>query len=293
MLNEPDARGDGPRSSRPATPVRLGPVRTGAVRTGAVRLGDPAHRRPRGVGATAALAAAIVGGIGLIVSLTGLVVQMLPRHFTAAQQRQIMAWEVSKRWRSRPAGEIFPASVPYQVPAATLADLTGVSLEAARVGIARQSTCADGTDAAAARPLTAGGCQALLRATYTDESATYVITVGVAVLPSAARAAAAQAAITRAGGGPLGPGVHAVAFGGTPAGSFGDAQRQISRSFAAGPYIVLYTAGYADGRPRVPIGNDQYAESEMNSAAQGVAQEVASTLATPPAPPSCPGAPGC
>ena len=287
MLNEPDAWGDGPGSSRHGTTVRPGPPGPPGPAT------RPARRRSRGAGTTVALAAAIVGGIGLIVSLTGLVIQILPRHFSAAQQRQIMAWEVSKRWRSLPAGEIFPASVRYQVPAATLADLTGVSLQAARVGIARQSSCADGTDAATARPLTAGGCQALLRATYTDESATYVMTVGVAVLPSDAQAAAAQAAITRAGGGPLGAGVHAVAFGGTPAGSFGDAQRQITRSFAAGPYVILYTAGYADGRPRVPIGNDQYAQSEMTSAAQGVAQEVAGTLATPPAPPSCPGAPGC
>jgi len=281
VLNEPDAWGDGPRSSRPAAAVRPAGRRRPA-------------RKPRGVGTTAALAAAIFGGIGLVVSLTGLAIQLLPRHFSAAQQRQIMAWEVSKRWRSLPAGDIFPASVRYGLSAAALSDLTGVSLQAARVGIAPQAACADGTDLAAARVLAAGGCQALLRATYTDESATYVVTVGVAVLPSDARAAAAQAAITRAAGGsPLGSGVHAVAFAGTLAGSFGDGQRQISQSFTAGPYLILYTAGYADGRPRVPIGNDPYAQSEMTSAARGVAQAVAGILATPPAPPSCPGSPGC
>ena len=240
------------------------------------------------------LIAAILGAVGLVVSLTGLAIQLLPRHFSAAQQRQIMAWEVSKRWRSLPAGAIFPASVRYQLPAATIADLTSVGLQAARVGIAPQSTCADGTDAAAARLLDAGGCQALLRATYIDESATYVMTVGVAVLPGAAQASAAQAGIARAGaGGALDPGVHAMAFGGTPAGSFGDGQRQISRSLAAGPYVIMYTAGYVDGRPRVSIGDDPYAESEMISAAQGVAQAVAGTLAPPPPPPSCPGSPGC
>ncbi len=276
MPNEPDAWGNELHSLRHSRAVR------------------PARRRPRGAGTTAALAAAIFGGAGLIVSLAGLAVQLLPRHFSAAQQRQIMAWQVSERWRSLPAGDIFPASVPYQLPAATLAGLTGVNLEAARVGIARQSSCADGADAAVARLLAAGGCQALLRASYTDESATYVMTVGVAVLSSAEQASAAQAAITRAGdGGALAPGVHAVAFGGTPAGLFGDAQRQISRSLAAGPYVILCTAGYADGRPRVAIAHDRYAESEMTSAAQGVAQAVASTLATPPPLPSCPGAPGC
>jgi len=286
--NEPDAWSDELRSLRHSSAAR--PGRPAAPAAPAPR----SRRRPGGVGTTAALAAAIFGGVGLIVSLAGLAVQLLPRHFSAAQQRQIMAWEVGKQWRSRSAGDIFPASVRYQLPAATLADLTGVNLEAARVGIARQSGCADGTDAAAARLLDAGGCQALLRASYTDESATYVMTVGVAVLGSAAQAATAQAAITRAGdGGALDPGVHAVAFGGTPAGTFGDAQRQVARSLAAGPYVILYTAGYADGRPRVPIGEDTYAESEMTSAARGVAQAVAATLATPPPAPSCPGAPGC
>ena len=282
MPNEPDAWGEGPRSSLLCHPARPGrPVL-------------PPRRRSRGAGTTAALTAAIFGAVGLIVSLTGLAVQLLPRHLSAAEQRQIMAWEVSKRWRSLPAGDIFPASVRYQLPAATLADLRGVNLQAARVGIAGQSFCADATDAAAARLLDAGGCQALLRATYTDESATYVMTVGVAVLPGAAQASAAQPAMARAGAGSaLDPGVHAMAFGGTPAGLFGDAQRQISRSLAAGPYVIMYTAGYVDGRPRVSIGDDQYAESEMVSAARGVAQAVASTLATPPPPPSCPGSPGC
>jgi hypothetical protein len=280
--NEPDAWGEGPRSSPYATAVRPGrPVR-------------PPRRRSRGAGTTAALAAAIAGAVALIVSLTGLAVQLLPRHLSAAEQRQIMAWQVSNRWRSLPAGDIFPASVRYRLPAAALAGLSGVNLQAVRAGIAGQSSCAAGADAAAARLLDAAGCQALLRATYTDESATYVMTVGVAVLPGAARASAAQSAMARAGAGSaLDPGVRAVAFGGTTAGLFGDAQRQISRSFAAGPYVIMYTAGYADGRPRVSIKDDQYAETEMVSAARGVAQVVAAALATPPPPPSCPGSPGC
>ncbi len=205
------------------------------ARTGASRRrppGTPGQQAPppRRAGTTAAFAAAIFGGIGLVVSLAGLAVQLLPRHFSAAQQRQIMAWEVGKRWRSLAAGDIFAPSVRYQLPASAVADLTGVDLEAARVGIAPQSSCAAGTDAAAAGVLDARGCQALLRATYTDESATYVLTVGVAVLPSAAQASAAQAAIAAGASGYLDAGVHAVPFAGTPAGSFGDAQRQISRS---------------------------------------------------------------
>jgi hypothetical protein len=252
--------------------------------------GRPPHRR--GFGATAALVAAIFGGIGLVVSLTGLAIQMLPRHFGATQQRQILAWEVSKRWRTLPAGEIFPATVRYPLSNSVLDDLTNVNLQAARVGIAPEATCAAGTDEAAARVLDAQGCQALLRASYTDESATYVVTVGVAVLGTVARATAAAAALNKATAAPQ-PGVDAASFAGTTAGSFGNEERQLTKSEAAGPYVIMYAAGYADGRPRVPIGNDTYAQGEMAAAAQGVQQSVASTLGAPPPAPHCPGTPGC
>jgi hypothetical protein len=238
------------------------------------------------------MVAAIFGGIGLVVSLTGLAIQLLPRHFSAAQQRQILTWEVSRRWRTLPAGEIFPATVHYQLSASALEDLTPMPLQASRVGIAPQAACAAVTDAAAARVLDADGCQALLRATYTDESATYVVTVGVAVFGSAAQATAASAAINQATASPQ-PGVDAASFAGTPAGSFGNGQRQLTRTQAAGSYVVMYAAGYADGRPRVSIGNDSYAQGEMTAAASGVAQNVATTLGSPPPAPHCPGTPGC
>jgi hypothetical protein len=273
VATESGAWSDGPRRSR----------HIGATR-----------RQVRGLGSTAALIAAIFGGIGLIVSLTGLVLQVLPRSFSATQQRQITAWEVGKRWRTLPAGDIFPSTVHYQLSASSLDDVTGVSLEAARVGIAPQATCAEGTDPAAGRILGQDGCQALLRATYTDESATYVVTVGVAVLPSAARASAASAALARAdASSDSGPGVRAAPFRGTPSGQFGDGQRQLTRALPAGPYLIMYTAGYADGRPRVSIGEDSYAEGEMTSAAQGAAEAVAGTLGSPPPAPHCPGTPGC
>jgi hypothetical protein len=254
----------------------------------------PSRHRARGTGTTAALVAAILGGIGLVVSLAGLAIQVLPRQFSAAQQRQIMAWEVSERWRTLPAGDIFPASVHYQLPASVVDDIIGVSLEAPRVGIASQSACADGTDPAAARALDRHGCQALLRATYTDESATYVMTVGVAVMTSAAQASAAQTALAQSGGNTQPrPGVRTMALNGTPASQFGAAQRQLSGSFSAGPYMIMYTAGYADGRPRLPMSDDPYAQNEMTSAVLGVAQAVAARLAAPPPMPHCPGMPEC
>jgi hypothetical protein len=289
---EPDAWRDEPRSTRhPGAFGSPSPDRPGRSPRGAAQ---PSQRR--GFGTTAALVAAIFGGIGLVVSVTGLAIQLLPRHFSAAQQRQITAWEVSKRWRTLPAGDIFPASVHYNLSALDLSDVSDVSLQAARVGIAPQTSCDAAADPAAARVLDAHGCQAVLRATYTDESATYVITVGVAVLGNAGQASAAAATLNQASKKdtvPAPPGLESAAFAGTPAGSFGNGERQVTASKAAGPYVIMYAAGYADGRPQVNIREDEYAKGEMTTAAQAVQGSVASTLATPPPTPHCPGTPGC
>ena len=248
----------------------------------------------------AALAALVLGVAGFAAAMTGTAVRLLPRQFTAGQQRQIMAWEVSGRWRTLTAGQIFPASVGYQLSATVLEDTTPLGLRALRVAIAPQANCAAGvTSTAAAQVLRRSGCEAVLRATYTDATKTYVMTVGVAVLPSTAAAEAADAGLSRPrlaaahddGQSQLAAGVLAARFRGD-AGRY-DFSRQISASFTAGPYVIMYAAGYADNRPRVQVSDDSYADAEMTSMARGVANEVAATLGTPPARPHCPGAPGC
>jgi len=83
-----------------------------------------------------------------------------------------------------------------------------------------------------------------------------------------------------------------VRFGG-PGAAMYDYSRQISASFTAGPYLVMYAAGYSDSRPRVPVNRDLYSAAEMTSMAAGVARSVADTLVASPAPPHCPGGPGC
>jgi hypothetical protein len=251
----------------------------------------------------AAVIALLLGVAGLAVSLTGVAIQMLPRHFTAEQQRQIEAWEVMRRWQQVPAGRIFPASVSYQLSAKTLQDVTPLQLNALRVSIAPpQSDCAKAvTSAAAGAVLRKSGCQAVLRATYVDATRSFVMTVGVAVLPDAASAASAGrrltlsrlAAARQAAGADLLPaGVLVLRYGGAGGRAY-DYNRQVSASFTAGPYVVMYAAGYSDNRPRVPVSRDSYSEAEMTSMAQGVAHSVAKTLAAAPAPPHCPGAPGC
>jgi hypothetical protein len=258
----------------------------------------------RGVRGRRALALIVLalGLAGLAISATAVAIQLLPRHFTAAQQRQIENWEIASRWQTMPAEQIFPASVRYQLSAQALQDSSPLPLDALRVGIAPQSGCTTGAiTAAAAAVLRRDGCKAVLRATYVDATRSYVATIGVAVLPTGAAAAAADAglipprlAAAHHAHGPSQPeaGVQVVRFGGT-AGSLYDYNRQLSESFADGPYLVMYSVGYADSRPRVPVSRDLYSETEMTDLAQGVAQSVASRLAAPPAPPHCPGAPGC
>jgi hypothetical protein len=251
----------------------------------------------------AVILALILGVVGLVVSLAGVAIQLLPRHFTADQQREIEAWEVMRRWQTMPAGKIFPASVSYQLSAVVLQDASPLSLNAIRVSIApQQSDCAKAvTSAVAGAVLRRNGCKAVLRATYVDATRSYVMTVGVAVLPNAAAAASADSGLSQprlaaahevGGIGRLSAGVRVVRFGGAGAGRY-NYNRQISASFAAGPYLVMYAAGYSDSRPRVPVADDRYSDAEMTSMAAGVAHSVANTLAVSPAPPHCPGAPGC
>ena len=70
-----------------------------------------------------------------------------------------------------------------------------------------------------------------------------------------------------------------------------DYSRQISASFADGPYLVMYAVGYADSRPRVPVASDHYADAEMTSLAEGVAQSVAGHAGRPARQPALPGDP--
>ena len=251
----------------------------------------------------AAILALILGLAGLAASMIGVAIQVLPRQFTAGQQRQIEAWQVMRRWQTTPAGQIFPASVSYQLSAQALQDAAPLALDALRVSIAPQvSDCAKAvTSQVAGAMLRKNGCEAVLRATYIDATRSYVMTVGVAVLPTAAAAASAASGLSQprlavahdaAEAGLLPAGVGVVRFRGARAGLY-DYNRQISASFTAGPYLVMYAAGYSDSRPQVPVSQDLYADKEMTSMATGVAHSVANTLGASPAPPHCPGAPGC
>jgi hypothetical protein len=236
----------------------------------------------------------VLGLAGLAVSLVGVTTQMLPRHFTAHQQQQILDWEASARWRQVPAAQIFPAGFEYQPPLALSGG--GLSLSASRIGIAKQASCTAATDAAVAAVLTRNQCQAVLRATYVDSTDSYVVTVGVAAFPGTVQAVAASLelggpTLTGAGGAPIG--VRTVAFKNTPAGSFTNTRRQISVQQRAATYLIFYAIGYADARPFEPVKSDPYVYNEMNSLGAGVTQAVEAKLAAPLKQPHCPGTVGC
>jgi hypothetical protein len=230
------------------------------------------------------------GLAGLALSAVGIAHQLLPRRFTTAQRRAISAWEIERRWRATPAGTIFPASVPYQVPAGALGAASNLALDAHRLGISRATRCSSAVSGTAIRVLSDHDCSAAMRATYADSSASMVATVAVAVLPSTSAADAVARALPNSGAGRMV--IRALRIAGTPAAGFDDDDRQLSRTEAVGTYVILVTAGFSDGRHHMRL-TDRYLDTEMASLVSGLTQAAHSTLGAPLPVPSCPGAPGC
>jgi hypothetical protein len=265
-------------------------VSTAGRAQGSLTRGDRGGRRrgPRAVAFGLVLA---IGLLGLGVAAVGIAHRLLPRHFTAAQERQIMGWEMERRWRVLPAGKIFPAVVPYTVSAAALDAPANLTLQAQRLAISSQQSCSAVVTTAAASVLEHGGCSTAFEATYVDSSGSMVATVVVAVLPASSAASSVAHALKAAVYGAPGP-VQAFPVAGTAAAGFGDAQRQLSHVEAAGPYVILSTAGFTDGRPGL-VATDAYLDAEMASLTEGLVSSAQRVLGKPPPVPVCPGAPGC
>ncbi|WP_240810138.1 hypothetical protein [Actinomadura sp. WMMA1423] len=198
---------------------------------------EPGGRR-RAARRTAALVAAPACATVLAVAGVRLGAE-LTRAPTPAERAAAAAAELSGRYRTWPAGRIFPAGIPYRLGQAS-------AETARRVGIGPDTRCGTAADDALTRSLTARGCRAALRATYLDQAQGLAVTVGVVVFPDERTAREAVAWFpTRAGG----RGLRALPFAGSVAARFGDAARQASTAAQRGPYVVAATAGYADGRP--------------------------------------------
>jgi hypothetical protein len=197
----------------------------------------------------------------------------LDRGPTANERSFAAATAVALRWRTWPAGQIFPDRLRY-----------APGQDAVRVGISPQTGCAAGLDPVASAAAGPRGCRAVLRATYTDRLQGIVWTVGVVAFrgpgdaaaflralagsqPLTGRAPSAQLAATHVRHGylrtlpplrtPVGTlvirgaagGVRALPVAQSAAGLFTDRARQLVTGWQQGPYAVLATAGYADGRP--------------------------------------------
>ena len=172
--------------------------------------------------------------------------------------------ELASRWERLTAGQMFPAHVGYT-------GLEGVKTAARLVGIAPRASCRAALDPPAAAVLGRQGCITVLRAAYTDSSGTFVLTAGVAVMRGAAAAARAVTSLTaqQAHGG-----VKPARFGGTVADQPGGTAGDWSGGFHAGPYIILFTGGYADGQPAGVTA----ANPALVDLAYGVARPLASLL---------------
>ncbi len=233
-----------------------------------------------------------LGLCGLAAAAVGVAHEVLPRQFTAGQERQIMAWDMTRRWRALSAGQIFPAAIAYRVSPQAVNASQGLVLDAHRLAISPTAGCASGVSGRAATMLAADHCLALLRATYLDSSGSMVVTVGVAVLQDSQAAAAAARALT-ARGQDLALALRALPVAGTVASGFGDGQRQLSDVVPAGPYVILTTAGFTDGRRQVRLASDYYYDQEMTALVSGLTLATSNRLGAQPSIPRCPGSPGC
>jgi hypothetical protein len=237
----------------------------------------PRPARPRMRWPLITIAAGVaIACLALVVTAAGAIHRELTRKPTAAELSRAAATAVAGRWQAWPAGKIFPATLPYttslQVPE-----------HARRVGIDPVSGCAAGVDAAIASVLRRHGCRGLLRASYLDQRQGVVFTIGVVAFPgeSAAAAARAQLDTSRTSG------LRAYAIPKTAAAWFTDRARQAATVAAGGPYLVLTTSGFSDGRSAAATGERRPSVFAPASQLAGV---VLSHLDAP-AVPRC-GAPG-
>lgn len=217
-----------------------------------------------------------VSAVVVLMGTIGLFAETRSRPLTPSEQNQYKQEEIARRWQAWPATGVFPDEVKYL-------GLDRAQQYAKRVGIAPETECAKGVDASVAGVLQSHGCVTMLRATYMDQTASFVITVGVAVLKDEEARVSAAEELTQDDR----VGVLPVAFPGTVSERFGPDQRQRTSWVGAGPYLVFSTAGYADGRTRAAIPPEEILHSELWPAAKSVGNQIAYFLADPPKVPPC------
>ncbi len=238
------------------TPVRHGFPETPVETTTRLR-----PVRPRQRWRTAAAAACVVLGLGLIGgAATG---AWLTGDSSAGTARSPYT-AARAAWHSVPVDTLFPRTLKGRG-----AGPGGTHRTWTRVAVAADSTCKDGLDPLLLTTLRSVGCERLVRATYTDATRSAVTTVGLVF--TEADASGMQALRTRFTEQKLGarkdlmPRTYAPE--GTSAASFGDKQRAswTVNPLTEIPVVVLAVSGFADGRA---VAEPQPASDAMASGAE-------------------------
>jgi hypothetical protein len=213
-----------------------------------------------GLAALTCLAVVVVAGLRLNEELT--------RPATPVERQRASIIEVARRWQIWPAGKIFPAQLGYSLE-------VGGRETARLVGIGKTTSCDAGLNPAAATAVRPYGCDAVLRATYLDQSQGSAMTVGIATFADARSAALAKGRL-RSVKGPAR--LRALAFPDSAVARFTDsAVQKQATAVQAGPYVAFAVIGYADGRPP-PAGRQA---GLLPDVADDLAKAVLTPLATP------------
>jgi hypothetical protein len=220
-------------------------------------------------GASIVIALFAVACLAVALIATAAADAQLGRKPTSAQRAAAAALAVAERWRTWPAGRVFPARLSY--------DTALLTTEAAtRVTIGSEDGCSAAVEAGVAALARRDQCQAALRATYLDQLQGVVYTVGVLAFPSARLAAAFWSGLRASA--PSAMPLRALAEPGTASARFTNAARQASTARRGGPFVVLTVAGYADGEPAGP---GQEERASIFAPAAQLADEILGPLATP------------
>lgn len=155
--------------------------------------------------------------------------------------------EAPTLWHSAPVDTLFPRTLRGDG-----AGPGGADRAWARIAVAPDTTCADALPARLARALEQSGCLRVLRATYTDVTATSVITVGMVFMEADNTGMTALHTRFTDDGLDERPDLMPSTFParGTVAADFGDAQRASWHIdvLTEVPVVVYAVSGFADGR---------------------------------------------
>src|SRR5215472_1924651 len=233
-----------------------------------------AGRRPARLGRGRFGAAAALAALGLAAAAAGFVslaeaaARSVPplRQATTSADAQRFTFDRTA-WRAITLDQVFPPV--YHTLAGD--PMQGAARDYTRIGVAPAADCRAAFDPDLARLLSGHPCGPVLRVDYTDATRTIVATVGLAVLGTGPADELDVNAATAVPHADLRP--RALAFPGTPAAGFGDAQRVAFHVLAESdaPILSFAAVGFSDGRPATA---DPGQEALDQSGAEGAATDL-------------------